>query len=272
MMHGTRRQFAPAPDRSKRVLFGVLGVVLILVLVVPVARGGVVRVARGVGVGITRVGATIRHGFTTIGTAFTTKQHLARERDDLQAQVALLSLKGQDYDAVLRENTALKESLGRTDVHTRVLAAVLATPPRSLYDTLLLDGGQAAGMHIGARVFAYGLVPLGQISEVIGTTATARLYSAPGNTVEAMLAVEDANGKASLLSVVLKGTGGGNYTLEVPHDVVVRPGALARTKEIMPHTIAVFQKVVSDARDPFQTLLLSSPINMQELQFVEVEK
>jgi hypothetical protein len=87
-----------------------------------------------------------------------------------------------------------------------------------------------------------------------------------------MLAVEDANGKASLLSVVLKGTGGGNYTLEVPHDVVVRPGALARTKEIMPHTIAVFQKVVSDARDPFQTLLLSSPINMQELQFVEVEK
>ena len=39
-----------------------------------------------------------------------------------------------------------------------------------------------------------------------------------------------------------------------------------------PYTVAIFEKVISDPRDSFVKALFVSPVNIQELKFVEVKK
>ena len=47
-------------------------------------------------------------------------------------------------------------------------------------------------------------------------------------------------------------------------DEVVLPG-------ITPYVLGIMETTISDPRDPFAKTLLTSPVNIQELKFVEVE-
>ena len=140
---------------------------------------------------------------------------------------------------------------------------MLEKPPHSAYDTLLIDGGASAGFAAGETVYAGGDTPIGTIQEVAASSALVKLYSAPGESTEARLS-------ATGTDVTLVGRGGGDFSVQVPQELVVAPGATVVSKDIDPHVLALFQKVTSDARDPFQTLLLSSPVNVNDLSFVEI--
>jgi hypothetical protein len=91
------------------------------------------------------------------------------------------------------------------------------------------------------------------------------LYSTSGEKTHARLS-------PSNIDVELVGQGGGNFIATVPHDLAISDSMTVVTKEINPRVIAVFKKVTSDPRDPFQTLLLASLVNMNELNFVQVKK
>ena len=74
------------------------------------------------------------------------------------------------------------------------------------------------------------------------------------------------------IDVTLFGHGGGNFLVSVPHDVTVPQNAIVVSKEVNPHVLGVLQKTISDPRDSSQTLIFSTPINLNQLNFVEVEK
>ena len=57
----------------------------------------------------------------------------------------------------------------------------------------------------------------------------------------------------------------------LPRDITLQKGDLVTIPGINPYTLAVVETVISDPRDPFTKALLSSPVNVQELKFVEVE-
>ena len=155
--------------------------------------------------------------------------------------------------------------MGRATDIQFTLAAVLAKPPESLYDTLLIDGGSNLGFTSGQVVYANGETPIGTIEQVFSSSAIVRMYSSSGEKTAARL-------DPSSVDIVLIGHGGGTFSVEVPHDLVVDANSLALSKEINPHIIATLQKSTSDPRDSFQTLLFSSPVNMNELSFVQVRK
>jgi hypothetical protein len=67
------------------------------------------------------------------------------------------------------------------------------------------------------------------------------------------------------------GRGGGNFEMIVPKDFTLQKGDQVVMPGVNPYVLAIVETVISDPRDPFTKALLTSPVNIQELKFVEVE-
>ena len=171
-----------------------------------------------------------------------------------------------NYNSTLDENLKTKEILGRKDTKANmILAGILSKPNQSPYDTLIIDVGAKDGILFGQRVFALGNIPIGRIAEVDVNSAKVILYSNPGEKTEVVV-----TGKDTFMQII--GRGGGNFEMVLPRDFVLDKGAEVVSPGITPYTIGIVQTIISDPRDAFQKALLTSPVNIQELKFVEVEK
>jgi hypothetical protein len=68
------------------------------------------------------------------------------------------------------------------------------------------------------------------------------------------------------------GRGGGNFEMTLPRDFILEKGTNVHLPGINSFILGVSETIISDPRDPFIKALLVSPVNIQELKFVEVEK
>ena len=258
------RQYVPSSNKNKRVKIILLVIALVIIFSVPVVR-------RTVRTGVNTIGTTVGRGTNSVGGAFASftshfraKSTLTAENENLKGQLQELTASLSDRNLLARENADLKALMGRRDtVPQLTLASILEKPSHSIYDTLLIDGGEATGFAVGQVVYALGGVPIGAISETHARSAVVRLYSISGEKTEARLS-------PSNIDVTLVGRGGGNFSVTVPHDVDFPEDTVVTTKEISPRVIAVFKKITSDPRDPFQMLLLTAPVNVNELSFVGI--
>lgn len=111
----------------------------------------------------------------------------------------------RDNAALTLENTALRANLvqiaGLGTADLGIVAGVIARPPQSPYDTLVLAKGTEAGVMVGMQVFGEGSVPLGVVQSVSNDFARVLLYSAPG--------VRTAGWVGNNLAITLEGAGGG---------------------------------------------------------------
>ena len=156
--------------------------------------------------------------------------------------------------------------LGRTDKQaTLMLAVIIAKPNRSPYDTLVLDVGENDGVHIGANVYADNAVLIGRITDVTSNSSKVKLFSTSGETTTVRLDNTNAD-------VDIMGFGGGDFELSAPRDMAIPDGTQAFIPGLHPELVAIVEKSIADTRDPTQKILLTSPINMQALRYVEIEK
>lgn len=212
------------------------------------------------------VGRDIGNNFSRLGSAFRSKSSLSAENAALESKIAENAAFLANYQSLLAENESLKNSLGRSgESESLVAAAVLAKPNSSPYDTLVIDAGTRQGLAAGDRVYAYGSVPIGRVAEVFASSATVVLYSSPGEKTQATVLPEN-------VSMQLVGRGGGNFEMILPRDFTVSPGAEVDLPGITPRAVATVATVISDPRDAFIKALLVSPVNIQELGYVEVAK
>ena len=58
----------------------------------------------------------------------------------------------------------------------------------------------------------------------------------------------------------------------LPRDLEILGGEQVVLPGITPYVVGIVETVISDPRDPFSKALLSSPVNIQELKFVEIQK
>jgi len=196
---------------------------------------------------------------------FKSKRALEAENNALKNKIIEGQATLADHDALLHENEALKELLGRHQAGSFILGTILVKPGRSLYDIIVIDVGSTAGISNGAVVYAFGNIPIGNVTSVSSTTATVTLFSTAGQ-------VTDGRVEGKNIDVELLGRGGGNFEIKVPRDVMLDPGMSVLLPGLSPSVIAVIAKSITDARDPAQTFLLTSPVNINELNWVEVAK
>ena len=68
------------------------------------------------------------------------------------------------------------------------------------------------------------------------------------------------------------GRGGGNFEMILLRDFVLKEGTEIVLPGIVPFVLGKVKAIISDPRDSFQKALLVSPVNIQEIRFVQVEK
>lgn len=227
-------------------------------------------------VGIFQISQKTTKTFSVFTASFRDQIALVRERDALKNEVAILETRLLAQSHILSENTELKRLMGREEVvdmlteretplisSRRVLSRVLARPPRTPYDTLVLDQGSARNISLGAPVIGPGGFAIGTIEEVSGSSSLARLLSAPGRESDGL--VGDAR-----TPITLTGEGGGAFITHVPKDTLIQEGDVVRSLLLGGMPYAEVRAIVLKEREPTMTVYLSLSLNFFETEWVYI--
>ena len=195
---------------------------------------------------------------------FTSKHSLQTENTDLKNQLAELQV-AQDRDKLLvQENADLKELLGRHSSNTSILASVISKPPLSLYDTIVVDVGAAEKVSVGDKVLALGTVPIGTIHAVYAHTSIAQLFSSVGERINVKI------GKN--IQTTAEAQGGGSFIIKLPKDTAVAVGDPIAAPGIGADIFGTVETIETNENDPFIYVRFCLPVNMSELNFVQIDR
>ncbi len=212
------------------------------------------------------IGHSVSNGFSSYVYLLKTKHALENHNNELKADLEGAYVRLQAMNLTLEENNKLKEILGRKiSGKNFVLANIVAKPGNSSFDTLILDAGEKDGVKAGSTIFVDGSIAVGSILEVYPSSSKAILYSAPDQKTSIVLADAGISGD-------LVGRGGGNFEIILPRETPIVVGDTATLPTIDSTVVANVESSVSDPSDPFQKVLLSSPVNIQTQKWVEIEK
>ncbi|MEK7554025.1 MAG: rod shape-determining protein MreC [Patescibacteria group bacterium] len=169
--------------------------------------------------------------------------------------------------ALANENQALTKKVenisGLVPDVDGVTAGVVARPPLSPYDTLVLSAGSGDGVVLGMEAFGAGNVPIGIISSVSSDFSRATLFSAPGVTVNGWV------GKNNL-PLVIKGAGGGTMSASVARsaNIVVGDTVFAPGPGMLP--IGRVVRVDNDPSSTSVTLRITPALNLFSIAWVSL--
>ena len=218
---------------------------------------------------------TAAHPFLVAARAFSsagveTVSFLRSKTSLLEENAALrednLSLKLALVDA--RRVTAENEQLAalRTDVPSDLVpAGVLLRPPVTMYDTLIIDAGSAAGVAKGNPVLVASGVVVGSVEDVFSRTSRVVLFSSPGTTLSVVFS-------GTGIAAEARGRGAGNFEVRLPRDISVISGDVVALPGISGGTLGVVSTIIAEEADSFQRVLFKSPVSLSELSFVLVDK
>lgn len=197
---------------------------------------------------------------------FRSKGAISKENHNLIEEISNIRLTMIDYQILKNENNQLKELLGRIEVKKDfILGNILTKPNHSPYDTIVIDIGISNGVKEGNKVFADGNIPIGFISKVYDNTALITLYTNPSQKTEGFMDISNA-------SVMLTGRGGGNFEMIIPIDLTAEKGTIIYLPSDNSLVLAIVEDTISTPTDPFKKVILSSPVNIQNLKWVQVKK
>ncbi|MBI2409745.1 rod shape-determining protein MreC [Candidatus Kaiserbacteria bacterium] len=148
---------------------------------------------------------------------FRNASELAERTEKLEREIAALS---NQKEALARENADLRIILGdspRKDGKASILAGVVARPPESPYDALVIAAGREEGVEVGQEAFGEADTPIGLVSSVLDHFSRVTLLSTPGLPTGGWA----GPGK---IAVTLIGTGGGTLRASAPRSAGISPG------------------------------------------------
>ena len=220
------------------------------------------------------IGNNIGENFDNAKLIFQSKKVLEAENQNLKIELEKSNLALSSSSFIAEENNKLKEILGRKkEALPLVVASILGRPNQSIYDTLIIDIGERDGISVGSKVFVMGDIPVGTIAEVYEDGAKVFLFSTPGEETDVFISVDSnelgENGKDIQMKLI--GRGGGNFEMILPRDLDIKKGMTVHLPGIYNFLVAKVETIISDPRDAYQKAILTSPVNILELKFVEVE-
>jgi len=210
-----------------------------------------------------KAGNRVTNTASSYGVFFHSKGTLEEKNDELEREIQELRLKLLSKDLLLQENKELKATLGRVSGREVTLAAVLAKPNNSPYDTLIIDAGKDKGIEEGDKVLVAGEIVIGTIQEVYAHSSKAELYSSPG-------LIHNVTVREGTIPAKAYGKGAGNFEITLPRDVEVTLGDVVTIPDTDIIILGNVLHIEKDPNSPFQTILVKSPVNFSELKWVEV--
>ena len=196
-----------------------------------------------------------------------TKKSLIKENDTLKQRIRELESITAEIALLREENTTLTSLLKYTKNPSDIVttALVVGKPSSSLFDTLVINQGNNAGVVAGDLVVAGDSILLGVVKSVTNTTAKVDLYSRHGYSHDSGFMIKTLG-----INVQGRGNGNENFIFEIPASIQIVDGDVVTLPEYPDRVVAVIKSVDSDPRNPFQKALARTPVNINELKFVQV--
>lgn len=168
----------------------------------------------------------------------------------LTARVADLE---QQNKTLAEENATLAKRLGDQGETTGIIAGVIARPPQSPYDALIIGAGTNDGVGAGMRVEVSG-VPVGSVESATAQSARVALSSSPGRDTEGWI------GKSNV-PVTLHGEGAGAFSADIPKDAPVVEGDMVYVPGPGALPVGTVTKIITEASSPRAVLHIRPSIN-----------
>jgi len=191
------------------------------------------------------------------------KQNIVKENQKLLEEI---SLKEKDliFISVLKkENEELKKIEKGANYRDMIITSVISRPPKTPYDILIIDSGKLSNIDVGNKVLIDGDVFVGEVYEVSDYTSKVKLYSSPEEKTDVLIGENKIQKEAI-------GMGAGNFKIEIPKEIEVKIGDAIEVPSITANIFGVVEKIEEKSADSFKVVLFKSPVNIQEIKFVEV--
>ncbi len=251
--------------RRKKIIKNVIGFAIFFVLAIVGVLSWSGKIFHSLGRPIWKSEKLATDGLYNVNYLFRTKSAITKENHNLIEENSNIRLTMIDYQILKNEVNDLKEILGRTPVDDNfILGNILTKPNHSPYDTIVIDIGEDKGIKELDEVYADGNIPIGSISKVYNKTSLVSLYTNPGQKTEGFMDITNA-------SVLLTGRGGGNFEMIIPAELSAEKGTIIYLPGSSSQVVAIVDEIISAPTDPFKKVLLSSPVNVQNLKWVQIK-
>ena len=193
-------------------------------------------------------------------SGFKNTAELSLQNEKLLDENTTLTLENQ---ALLQKEAELGDLAAGGNTLSGIPAGVVARPPESPYDTLVLAEGTNAGIALGMEAFGAGGVPIGVVSSVLANFSRVTLFSSPGMRTSGWIGSAD-------IPLIIIGSGAGAISASFARsaniavgDVVFAPGP-----GMLP--IGKVARIDSDPSSPSMTLHITPALNLFSISWVVV--
>lgn len=249
--------------RKKIIIGAGIFAVGVLIIIISPLRNSLTQMLQIAGPQMWETGEKVGDAGSSFVGAFASKRALVEENVLLREENSRLRAEVLDRNLLKERIAVLEKTLGRDDTERRITAQVLAGPPRSAYDTLIIDAGDDLFVVSGDQVVYAGSGVVGEVSEVYPHSSKVKLFSFPGEKISVLLGT-------STMPITAEGRGMGNFEAHVPRESLVAEGDEVITPDDL--IVGIIGAVVRDDTLPYVRVLFSTPFNITEMRTVEVLK
>jgi cell shape-determining protein MreC len=192
-----------------------------------------------------------------------------RDRIALQKQIQLLEQEIASQQGIRttllyleKENDELRALVGASTTPS-ITAGVIARPPFSPYDTVIIDRGADDGIVSSAPVYYGASRALGYVRTVYNKHALITLFSSPN--VETTVYVFGPN-----IFTTAYGEGGGVIRISVPQGVAITEGDIVTLPSLAGGVLGTVHTVRSVPTEPEQHAYVVLDVPLQSLRLVRV--
>jgi cell shape-determining protein MreC len=204
----------------------------------------------------------IETSLDTIPTYIRERTALEKDIQSLKQEIASQQGIKTTLSFIEEENKELRTLLGITKTSS-ILASVVARPPLSPYDTMVIDKGAEEGIVSGAPVYYGSGIALGYVRVVYSHQSLITLFSSPH--VQTTVYIYGPN-----IFTSAYGEGGGVIRLSIPQGINVASGDIVVLPSLNAHVLGRIDIVQSTPTEPEQHAYITSEIPIQSLHFVHV--
>ncbi len=233
----------------------VIGVFFIILSLFGVFFKGVIQ---GIASPILNIHTGIFSGLGNLSAYFKSKSELQKTNKELLEQNQDFKIQLLTLESVKKENEDLKNQMQFIDPENKVVVTKIITkPPFSPFDTFMINSNDQ--IKKDQKVF-YKKMLVGRVIETYNRTAIIKLYSSSGDKVPVQLQGNEFEAE---------GQGNLSFKIKIPKSLVVEKNTPIYSSETN-SILGVVQSIYSDEASAFQDVYFKYPVNINDLEYVEV--
>lgn len=191
------------------------------------------------------------------------KERLSQEINILREKEKELNFNLMDMSALQFENRELKEALRIMPEQDFLSAFVIARPPQTSFDTLVINRGSSGGIKIGDLVLVSNSTMLGSVVEVNRYSSIVLLNSSPS-------VYFGANISRTGESIEVFGHGSGNLFSRIPIITDIEVGDIIVINRGDVFSLCIVKDIKEEETSGFKNIFMSLPVNISDIGIVFV--